>query len=352
MTTTRRAALAALVTVTALALTGCVAGEGTQSSAPSKSAAAGAKLGEDGWSAGTLNIDYATYNPLSLIVKQQGYLETEFGSDVTVNWVKSAGSAAANQALLAGAIDVGSTAGSAALLARSNGSPIKTVDIYAQPDWSAIIVGKGSPITSVTQLKGKHVAAQKGTDPYFFLLQSLEKAKVPLDSVTIENLPHADGKAALENGSVDAWSGLDPLLTTSVLTAGSKNIYDNPSFNTYGFLNATESFLQKSPDLAQAVVDAYEKARAYAQKHPAETAQILAEAAGIDPSVATATLKRTKLDVDPVPGAAQRKVLKVVGPIFVDSGDVAQQSQIDSALDSLFEPKYAKAADPSELKTK
>jgi sulfonate transport system substrate-binding protein len=348
-TRTRLAALTAVVAAAALALTGCVAGEGETAAAPSKSAGAG--LGADGWSASTLNIDYATYNPLSLIVKQQGYLEDAFGSDVTVNWVKSAGSAAANQALQAGAIDVGSTAGSAALLARSNGSPIKTIDVYAQPDWAAIIVPKGSKITKVADLEGKHIAAQKGTDPYFFLLQSLEKFDVPLSSVTIENLPHADGKAALENGSVDAWSGLDPLLTTTVQTAGSKNIYDNPAFNTYGFLNATESFLQKSPDLAQAVVDAYEKARAFAADNPDEVAQILATEAGIDPAIATATLERTDLAIDPVPGAAQTKVLKVVGPIFVDSGDVATQGQIDTALDTLFEPKYAKAADPAELKT-
>jgi sulfonate transport system substrate-binding protein len=348
MRSTRFAAIAAIATVAALALTGCVAGEGT-TVAPAKTATPGAALGADGWSATTLNIDYATYNPLSLIVKSQGYLEKEFGGAVTVNWVQSAGSAAANAALLAGAIDVGSTAGSAALLARSNGSPIKAIDIYAQPDWAAILVPKGSSITSVKDLKGKHIAAQNGTDPYFFLLQALDKFKVPLDSVTIDNLPHANGKTALENGSVDAWSGLDPLLTTSVLTAGSKNIYDNPSFNTYGFLNGTESFLQKSPDLAQAVVDAYEKARAYAEKNPEKTAAILAEVAGIDPSVATETLKRTKLDVDPVPGAAQTKVLKVVGPILVESGSTTKD-QVDAALTSLLDPTFAKSADPAAIK--
>jgi sulfonate transport system substrate-binding protein len=346
----RLAAIAAIATVAALALTGCVAGEGTTSTAATKTATPGAALGEGGWSASTLNIDYATYNPLSLIVKQEGYLESEFGTDVTVNWVKSAGSAAANQALLAQALDVGSTAGSAALLARSNGSPIKAIDIYAQPDWAAIIVPKGSAITSVKDLKGKTVAAQTGTDPYFFLLQALDKAKVPRSSVTIQNLPHADGKAALENGSVAAWSGLDPLLTTSVLTAGSKDIYDNPDFNSYGFLDATEPFLLKSPDLAQAVVDAYEKARAFAKSHPSQTALILAEAAGISSDVATATLKRTDLSVSPIPGAAQTKVLKVIAPILVDSGNVGSQKQVDAALKTLLEPKYATAADPSALK--
>lgn len=339
-------ALAAVAVTAALALTGCVAGEGSDTSAADPAATPGA----EGWSADTLNIDFATYNPLSLIIKDQGWLEDAFGGDVTVNWVQSAGSNKANEALRAGAIDVGSTAGSAALLARSNGSPIKAIDIYSQPDWSAILVPAGSSITSVEELRGKNVAATKGTDPYFFLLQSLEEAGVGLDEVTIQNLQHADGKTALETGAVDAWSGLDPLLSTSVQTAGSKIIYDNIDFNSYGFLNATESFLQKSPDLAQVVVNAYEKARAWAQENPDQAAQILADVAGIDVSIATAVLTdRTNLDISPVPGDAQRDVLAVIGPIFVESGDVANQSDIDTALDELFEPEYAENADPEAL---
>ena len=58
---------------------------------------------------------------------------------------------------------------------------------------------------------------------------------------------------------------------------------------------------------------------------------------------------RSNLEVDPVPGEAQRKVLEVIGPIFVESGDVASQDLIDAALDSLFEPSYAEKADPGAL---
>jgi sulfonate transport system substrate-binding protein len=335
------AAIAAAV----LLLAGC-AGEGTGAVSTPKATHAAAT--PDSWSSDTLNIDYATYNPLSLIVKDQGYLESTFGDRVKVNWVLSAGSAAANLALKAGAIDVGSTAGSAALLARSNGSPIKTIDVYSQPNWSAILVGKNSKITSVADLKGKTIAAQTGTDPYFFLLQALNKAKVPISSVTIENLPHANGKTALESGSVDAWSGLDPLLTTSILTAGSKDIYDNPAFNSYGFLNATEPFLAKSPDIAQAVVNAYEKARAFAIKSPQQTAEILAKVAGINPSIASNVIgNRTNLDIDPVPGATQTKVLTVIGPVLVQSGAVANQGLVDAALKSLYDTTFIKKADPS-----
>lgn len=174
---TRRSFLsvAAVAASAALALTGCVAGEGS-------SAQAGAAGSEAG---GTLNIDFATYNPLSLIIKDQGWLEASLKDQgVTVNWVQSAGSNKANEALRSGAIDVGSTAGSAALLARSNGSPIKTIDIFSQPEWAALVAPAGSGIESVADLKGKSVAATKGTDPYFFLLQALEEAGLKPADVT------------------------------------------------------------------------------------------------------------------------------------------------------------------------
>jgi len=340
-------ALGAGAVAATLLLAGCVAGEGqaAQADAPEDGASAAA-----GWSADTLTVDFATYNPLSLVIKDQGWLEETLGDDVTVEWVQSAGSNKANEALRAGAVDVGSTAGSAALLARANGSPIRTIDIYSQPEWSALVVPEGSDLTDVADLAGHSVAATKGTDPYFFLLQALDAAGVDPADVEVQNLQHADGKAALENGSVDAWAGLDPLMAASEADAGSTLLYRNVDFNTYGFLNATQDFLDASPDLAQVVVDAYEKARAWAQEHPDEVAAILAEVAGIDPAVAqTVIAERTTLDIDPVPGQAQRDVLEVVGPIFVESGDVASQDLVDTALDELFDPAFAEDADPSAV---
>jgi sulfonate transport system substrate-binding protein len=332
----KRTLLLPVLLSTALLLsTGCGSGDSAEASAGSDRVK-------------TLNIDFATYNPLSLIIKDQGWLEAALPG-VKVNWIQSAGSNKANENLRAGALDVGSTAGSAALLARSNGSPIKAIDVFSQPDWSAIVVTKNSPITEVKQLVGKKVAVTKGTDPYFFLLQSLKAAGVKQSQVTVENLQHADGRVAMENGSVDAWSGLDPIMAASQATAGSRLIYRNITFNSYGFLDATESFLTKDPQTAQIVVDAYEHARQWAQANPEETAQTLAKAAAIDLAVAKTTLGRTNLKVSPIPGADQAAVLKIVGPIFVQSGDVADQGTIDTALASLFAPTYATAADPTKV---
>ena len=343
-----RTALSVTATTAAVALmlSGCVAGEGsTGSAAP----AAGATVG-DQWSSSTLNLDFATYNPLSLIIKEHGWIEETLGGDVAVTWTQSAGSNKANEALRASAIDVGSTAGSAALLARANGSPIQTISIYTQPEWAAIVVPADSDIDSVEDLAGRSIAATKGTDPYFFLLQSLEEHGVELSDVEVQNIQHADGRGALESGAVDAWSGLDPIMADTEVNNGSKLIYRNIDFNSYGFLNAREEFLLKSPDLAQVVVDAYEKARDWALENPEETAAILADVAGIELAIAEKViLERTVIDLDPVPGEAQRAVLEVVGPIFVESGDVKSQDLIDDALDSLLNEEFATQADPSTI---
>lgn len=335
--------LLALV-ATASILAGC-GGAGAASAAP-PSAGEGRAVTQGG----TLNIDFATYNPLSLIIKDQGWLETELAKQgITVNWAQSAGSNKANEALRANAIDVGSTAGSAALLARSNGSPIQVIDIYSQPEWAALVVPEGSPIKSIADLKGKRVAATKGTDPYFFLLQALEEAGLNPTDVTVEILQHADGWAALENGSVDAWAGLDPIMAGAE-ASGATLLYRNVGFNSYGFLNATETFLAERPDVAQTVVDAYERARAWAQANPDETARILSEVAGLDLAVATKVItERSNLDVDPIPGEAQRSVLARIGPIFVDSGDVSSQEQVDAALASLINDTFARRADPGRF---
>lgn len=319
------------------ALAGCVQGENSGGSAPAEGAE---------WSTDSLAIDWATYNPLSLVVKDQGLLEEALGDSVEVEWQQSAGSNKANELLRSGSIDVGSTAGSAALFARANGSPIQVIDIYSQPEWSAIVVGPDSDITDVAQLGGKSVAATKGTDPYFFLLQALEEAGVDVKDVEVQNVQHADGRSLLDGGSVDAWSGLDPIMAAAEVESDDQLIYRNVDFNTYGFLNATEEFITEHPDVAQVVVDAYEQARAWAIDNPDEMAQLLADEAGIDLEVAKTVIdERSNLDVDPVPGDAQIEVLEKIAPIIAESGDVSGgQDAIDTAIDSIVHDEFAQKA--------
>lgn len=92
-------------------------------------------------------IDWATYNPVSIILKEKGLLEKEFEKDgIKIVWVQSAGSNKALEFLNAGSIDFGSTAGSAALVAKINGNPIKSVYVYSRPEWTALVTAKESKI--------------------------------------------------------------------------------------------------------------------------------------------------------------------------------------------------------------
>ena len=67
----------------------------------------------------TINIDWATYNPVSMLLKDRGFLEKEFAKDsIGIRRVQALGSNKALEFHNAGSIDFGSTAGSAALIAK------------------------------------------------------------------------------------------------------------------------------------------------------------------------------------------------------------------------------------------
>jgi sulfonate transport system substrate-binding protein len=289
-----------------------------------------------------IRLDYAYYNPSSLVLRKFGWLEEELKDEgITVTWVLSAGSNKANEYLRSDAVDFGSTAGAAALLAKANDSPIETVYIYSKPEWTALVVAKDSPIATVADLRGKKIAATKGTDPYFFLLRSLDEAGVSTSEVEIVNLQHADGKLALERGQVDAWAGLDPHMAQTELEQGSRLIYRNIDFNSYGFLNARSEFLSAHPTYARLVLEAYERARHWILENPDEAAQILADEAKLSLPVARHELvERTVLNMSPVPGAEQAEVLKAIIPIFIAENQVKPGTDVEAVLEQLFAPEY------------
>jgi sulfonate transport system substrate-binding protein len=197
-----------------------------------------------------LRLDYATYNISSLVLKRNSWLEQELARDgIAVRWVLSQGSNKANELLASGSVDLASTAGAAALLARSNGVPLKVVYVYAKPAWAGVVVGASSPITSVAALRGKKIAATRGTDPFFFLLRSLHEAGLGQSDVDLVHLQHADGRIALQRGDVDAWAGLDPFMADAELHEKARVIYHNADLNTFGTLNTREEFLAKHPRL-------------------------------------------------------------------------------------------------------
>lgn len=287
-----------------------------------------------------VRIDYAYYNPVSLVLKQKGWLEESLKKDnIKVEWVLSQGSNKALEFLNARSLDFGSTAGAAALIAKANGNPIQAIYVYSKPEWAALVVKKGSPIKSVKDLKGKKIAATKGTDPYIFLLRALDKAGLSPKDVEIIQLQHTDGRAALEKGDVDAWAGLDPQMAKTEVENGSRLFFRNPNFNSYGVLNVREEFSQKYPNTVKKVLVAYEKARKWSLQNKAQLQDVLEKESKLSPAVAAKQLERTNLKDSRI-GDAQKKVIIASGNVLKKSGVIPNSVDVPKTTNSLINPQY------------
>jgi sulfonate transport system substrate-binding protein len=288
-----------------------------------------------------LRIDWATYNPVSIIIKNQGLLEKEFEKDGTkVRWVQTLGSNKALEFLNAGSIDLGSTAGSAALVAKINGNPIKSIYVYSRPEWTALVTRKDTGITKVSDLKGKSVAVTRGTDPHIFLVRALADAGLTDKDVKFVLLQHPDGRTALIRGDVDAWAGLDPMMAAAEIDDGAVLFFRKPEANTWGILNVREEFAKSNPEVVSRVLKVYEQARKWSLANPREVTKALAEAARIPENVAEKQLKeRTELTHSAI-GKPQYESILAAGLALQKAGVVAGNVNVKKTLDDLVDTRF------------
>src|SRR5262247_3599872 len=252
-------------------------------------------------------VDWATYNPVSMLLKDKGFLEKEFAKDgIKVVWVQTNSSSNALQFLNAGSINFGSTAGSAALVARINGNPIKSVYVYSRPEWTALVTTKDSKINKVEDLKGK--------------------------------------KAAMVRGDVDAWAGLDPMMAQHEVKDGARLFFRKPEANTWGILNVREEFAKDQPELVKRVISAYEEARKYSLANYDDLKKIFIGVTGLDGAVVDKQLKeRTELTHNKV-GPAQRESILEAGLALQKAGVIGASVDVKKSVDELIDDRYVTAA--------
>ena len=295
--------------------------------------------------ASEIRIDWATYNPVSMVLKGKGLLEAEFAEDgIGVRWVQSLGSNKALEFLNAGSIDFGSTAGSAALLGHIGGNPIKSIYVYSKPEWTALVTRKDTPIAKITDLKGKRVAVTRGTDPHIFLVRALLSVGMTEKDISEVLLQHPDGKTALIRGDVDAWAGLDPMMAQAQVEDGARLFYRNKDANTYGILNSSEDFLGKYPDLTKRVLAVYDQARKYCIGHYDDEKRVFMDVTKLPAAVVDIQLKeRTDLTNNRI-GPAQRDTILQAGLALQKAGVIATNVDVNKTLDDLVDDRFVTAA--------
>ena len=292
-----------------------------------------------------IRIDWATYNPVSMVLKEKSLLENEFARDgIGIRWVQTLGSNKALEFLNAGSIDFGSTAGSAALLGKINGNPIKSIYIYSRPEWTALVTRKDTPIAKIDDLKGKRVAVTRGTDPHIFLVRALLSVGMSEKDISEVLLQHPDGKTALIRGDVDAWAGLDPMMAQAQAEDGARLFYRNKDANTYGILNSREEFLKAYPELTRRVLAVYENARKYCLTNYDDEKRVFMEVTKLPGAVVDIQLKeRTDLNFNRI-GAPQRDTILKAGLALQQAGVIPGNVDVKEALDDLIDDRFVSGA--------
>ncbi|WP_034950343.1 ABC transporter substrate-binding protein [Erwinia oleae] len=190
------------------------------------------------------------------------------------------------EALNAGALDVGFTGDLPFLFVFAAGAPVKAVDAWQNnPDSIALLTRPDSGIRSLKDLKGKQIAVNRGGWGHYLLLGLLERAGLKPDDVTLRFLGPVDGHAALASHSVDAWAAWEPYISSAIVI--DKDVLvpqggGNGILSGYSYALARESALA-DPAKRDAIADLMTrlaKAQTWAARHPQEFSHALSASLG------------------------------------------------------------------------
>lgn len=133
-----------------------------------------------------------------------------------------------------------------------------------RPASEAVLVPKDSAIKTVTDLKGKKVAFNKGSNVHYFLVKLLEKHGLKYADVQPIFLPPADARAAFEKGSVDAWVIWDPFLAAAEHSLGARVLADAKGVvNNRSYYFSSLPYARQNPDVTKVLIEELSKLDAW-----------------------------------------------------------------------------------------
>ncbi|MEC5215451.1 sulfonate transport system substrate-binding protein [Actimicrobium sp. GrIS 1.19] len=249
-----------------------------------------------------LRIGFQKYGTLTLL-KARGMLETRLAQQgVDVKWTEFAAGPVLLEALNVGSIDYGTVGEAPPIFAQAASADLVYVaNEPPAPLAEAIIVPKGSTISSVAALKGKKIALNKGSNVHYLLLRALENAGVAYADVQTIFLPPADARAAFERGSVDAWVIWDPFLAAAERQLGARILADGKGLvSNHQFFLAARPYAEKNPEVLRAVLEELAKVDAWGKQNPKEVAALLSSQIGLEPAIVELATGRYAFGVQPI----------------------------------------------------
>ena len=213
-------------------------------------------------------------------------------ANIDIEELSFSGAAKVEQAIAAGAVDIGLSAGTdLALIAK--GVPATCIASLAGPPYDiAIVVGKDSPIHSLDDLRGKKVSASTaGGSMMEWMAKELARTKgwQPDEITSVPVGVEPAGKiAALRTHALDALFDapgtafmLEGTSDGRLLALASDYVKD---FMVHG-IYASNAFIASNPDAVKRFLAAWFKTIAFMHAHRAETVAIIAKATGEAPAI-------------------------------------------------------------------
>ncbi|HWJ96011.1 MAG TPA: ABC transporter substrate-binding protein, partial [Telluria sp.] len=162
------------------------------------------------------------------------------------------------QAIIAGELDVGTTASEAAISGRAGGAPIYVVAGFAKGG-ARLVARPDSNIKKVADLKGKKVGVTRGGIQEVLMMAELQKAGLSADSnpgkdVQLIYLPYADLNQALLGKNIDAMMQSEPQSSQAINKGFGVEVikpYDTPIGEPVRTMVMTEKFYTTKRPVAE-----------------------------------------------------------------------------------------------------
>lgn len=283
-----------LLTFSAIALAGLAATACSSSSSSSSPTAAPAAASGSASPSSSVNLSSVTLNVgdqkgtgAEAILKAAGLLNS---LPFHVNWSDFTSGPPMLEAMASGSVDVGGVGDAPPVFAAAGGEGVVIVGARTVPtgDQDAVVVPKGSTITSIQQLKGKKIAYGSGSSGNYNLLTVLTAAGLTTKDVTMVNLQPADALAAFTSGSVDAWDIWPPYVQQVVAQDGAKVLARGSQYGSpYSYEVASKAAVA-NPEKAAAIevyLATLDKAYVWAEKNPDAWGAAWSAATGLPASI-------------------------------------------------------------------
>ncbi|RQR39887.1 aliphatic sulfonate ABC transporter substrate-binding protein [Burkholderia sp. Bp9142] len=233
-----------------------------------------------------LRIGYQKSSTLITLLKTRGTLEQSLAPlGLRVSWHEFASGLPLTEALNVGAVDFSAdVADTVPVFAQAAHARFVYVAQEApSPKAQAIIVKRDSALRTLADLRAKRIAVTKAAGSHYLLLAALARAKLAPADAAIHYLTPADGRAAFERGSVDAWITWDPYVASVDSNPDVRILADGNGLASYQrYYLASSSFAATRPDVIQIVFDRLSQAGTWLREHQQEAANTLAPIWGLD----------------------------------------------------------------------